>query len=55
MVGSGASYRLGVGHDKPCFTPTINAFSEENPVTQVACGGTFTIFLTSKFIGVLVY
>lgn len=47
MTGKGTSYRLGLGDDRSTWVPTPNPFTQQNPVTQVACGSTFTLFLTS--------
>ena len=47
MAGQGSLHRLGLGHDQDCWIPTINPFTEEYPVREVACGSTFTLFTTS--------
>ena len=48
VTGSGDGFRLGTGSTDHCWTPTLLPFSEEKPVIQVACGDTFTLFLTRK-------
>lgn len=48
VSGSGDSFRLGLGDREPRREPEVVEFTVKSPCVQVACGETFTLFLTQR-------